>query len=112
MIEKEMDNRGSKSITCFKSVIVKEQRLDDSWQGEYTPRLRYSLMGFERNYQVKILSNQINKYRSYTTIVTPQLQTKLPIDPYLLNANFVTGFTDGEGSFIISIQREPRYKTG
>jgi hypothetical protein len=73
MIEKEMEYSGSKSITCFKSVIVKEQRLDDSWHGEYTPRLRYSLMGFERNYQVKILSNQINKYRSYTSIVTLQL---------------------------------------
>jgi hypothetical protein len=101
MIEREMDNRGSKLITglctstSHKSGIVKEQRVNGSWRGVNTPRLRYTLMGFERNYQVKILSKQINKYISYTSRVTPQLQIQLPRDPYLLNAanHFVSGFT-------------------
>jgi hypothetical protein len=82
MIEREMGYRGSKSITdqleysrwliklnlinphkptSHKSVIVKEQRVDGSWCGVYTPRLRCTLTDFERNYQVKIPSNQINK---------------------------------------------------
>jgi len=71
MIEREMGYRGSKSITdlhkptSHKSVIVKEQRVDGSWHNRC---LRCTLMGFERNYQVKIPSKQINKYREYTFI--------------------------------------------
>jgi len=67
MIEREMGYRGSKSITdlhkptSHKSVIVKEQRVDGSWCGVYSSRLRCTLTDFERNYQVKIPSNQINK---------------------------------------------------
>ena len=69
MIEKEMGYRGSKSVTGLaKSVIVKEQRVDGSWH----VCLRYTLMDFERNYQVKNLSNQINK-RLFTSIATCQL---------------------------------------
>jgi hypothetical protein len=49
-------------------------------------------MGFERNYQVKILTNQLlNKF--YSTNSTN-------INPW-----FITGFSDAEGSFIISISR-------
>lgn len=32
--------------------------------------------------------------------------------PSLLNPFFVTGFTDAEGSFILSINRSSRYKSG
>jgi hypothetical protein len=103
MKETEMEHRGS--ISNYK--FVKEQRLYGSWHGKYNPCLRYNLMGFERNYQVKILSNQINKVRFYSTTA---IQSQ--INPNLLNPNFITGFTDAEGSFIISIQREPRNKTG
>ena len=66
MIEKEMGYRGSKSITdlhkptSHKSVIVKEQRVDGSWCGISLPHLRCTLMGFERNYQIRIPSNQKN----------------------------------------------------
>jgi hypothetical protein len=40
------------------NLTVKEQRVDGSWL--LKNNLRYTLMGFERNYQVKIPSNQIN----------------------------------------------------
>jgi hypothetical protein len=79
MKETEMGYRGSKSITDFfipashKSVIVKEQRVDGSWYNNGVMCLRCTLVGFERNYQVKIPSKQINK-RNYTSIASPQSQ--------------------------------------
>jgi len=54
MSENEMGNRGSKSA----NIAVKEQRVNGSWHNKC---LRCILMDFERNYQVKILSNQFNK---------------------------------------------------
>jgi hypothetical protein len=90
MKETEMGNRGSKSE--FTANSVKEQRVDGSWHGFVSPCLRCTLMGFERNYQVKIPSNQINKYRSYSSIAVQQCSTQhLTLDPF-----FVTGLTDGE----------------
>jgi hypothetical protein len=89
MKETEMGYRGSKSSllnTTSKCVSkgVKEQRVDGSW---YWPlknkgqHLRCTLMGFERNYQVKILSKQLNNisFSSYST--------QCKIDPW-----FITGF--------------------
>jgi hypothetical protein len=56
-------------------------------------------MGFERNYQVKILTNQLlNKFYS-----TSQNNQKL-------NPWFITGFSDAEGSFIISMYRNEKSK--
>lgn len=94
MNESEMENRGSKSDLSKKS--VKEQRVDGSWLLNKTANpkrsLRCTLMGFERNYQVKILTNQLlNKFYSTNSI---------NINPW-----FITGFSDAEGSFIISISR-------
>jgi len=55
-----MEYRGSKSI--FIANIVKEQRVDGSWLLSklvvLIRSLRCTLMGFERNYQIKILSKQ------------------------------------------------------
>jgi hypothetical protein len=62
MNENEMDNRGSKSVvvSTLENAIVKEQRVYGSWYGCFiAPCLRYTLTGSERNYQIKILSNQI-----------------------------------------------------
>jgi hypothetical protein len=64
MIEKEMGYRGSKSeiteLAAVKTISVKEQRVDGSCfgSGRY-PKLRCTLMGFERYYQISIPSNQI-----------------------------------------------------
>ena len=58
MIENEMGYRGSKSE--FNQIgSVKEQRVDGSCFGQ-SSKLRYTLMAFERKYQIKIPSKQIN----------------------------------------------------
>jgi hypothetical protein len=97
MNENEMGYRGSKSSLfkynsqpVRKNKGVKEQRVDGSWCFLKGKHLRCTLTGFERSYQVKIPSNQLFK-RSYST------------SGKLLNPNFVTGFTDAEGCFTLSI---------
>jgi hypothetical protein len=55
--ENKMEYRGSKSV--FNNT-VKEQRVDGSWfLAKIARSLRCTLMGFERNYQIKILSKQL-----------------------------------------------------
>ena len=88
MIEKEMGYRGSKSELGSKYNSVKEQRVDGSWHflaNQKKKCLRCTLMGFERNYQVKILSKQINKSRTYCSIAThkPLLET-FSMNPWFL----------------------------
>lgn len=100
MVEKEMGYRGSKSThnivyytgtaTINNNVlgVVKEQRLDGGCIGATctekitVPMLRYNLMGLERGYQVKFLSNQTNfmNLRGYSTYCTlnPQIQESSP----------------------------------
>ena len=97
------------------------QRVYDSWCEIMVLilHLRCILMGLERDYPVKVLSNPIKFYRPSSTYSScfPQPKIKLrsrsfstlksPLDP-----NFITGFIDAEGSFVISIQKEPKNKTG
>nr|YP_010835458.1 hypothetical protein QLP32_mgp32 [Perenniporia fraxinea]WFS78691.1 hypothetical protein [Perenniporia fraxinea] len=99
MNENEMGYRGSKSA----HKAVKEQRVDGSWFLARKARsLRYTLMGFERNYQVKIPSKQLNKlYYSTVRAITTNI-----------NPNFVSGFTDAEGCFGISIYKNKKLNTG
>jgi len=98
--EKIMGYRGSKSDFNMKS--VKEQRVDGSlWIKQI--HVRCTLMGFERNYQIKIPSKQLNKnIKNFST-----LQPQPKITPW-----FVTGLIDAEGSFIISINRKKELKLG
>jgi hypothetical protein len=94
MMETEMGYRGSKSKFVTQPDFVKEQRVDGSWSIAKNKKmlLRCTLMGFERNYLVKIPTNQLNiNNRRYSTLST---QTK--INPW-----FITGFSDAESSFII-----------
>lgn len=58
-------------------------------------------MGFERGYQVRIPSNQVNT-RRLTTIHLPSNQ---------MNPWFFTGFSDAEGSFSILVQHNIKYNT-
>jgi hypothetical protein len=57
-------------------------------------------MGFERYYQVKILSKQLNFKRNFSTLVKISK----------LNPWFVTGFVDGDWSFGITIYIANRIK--
>jgi hypothetical protein len=64
MIEREMDYRGSKSESTELSSVInsseKEQRVDGYYFG-INPKLRCTLMGFERNYRIKIPSKHLIK---------------------------------------------------
>jgi len=113
--EKNVGYRGSKSVIC-KNIAVKEQRVYGSWRGMNLPHLRCTLTGFERNYQIKNLSNQIplslirgfSSKHSESLIKNPSLEARsYPIDPW-----FITGFVDAEGSFMIRVRKNPKYKVG
>ena len=83
MNESEMGYRGSKSEFLMNS--VKEQRVDGSWSNYLLNNsfLRYTLMGGESRYQIKIPSNQINT-KNFSTF-----NSSLPINPW-----FITGLID------------------
>jgi hypothetical protein len=96
MNENEMGYRGSKSIL---KNIVKEQRVDGSWCNKPL-YLRCTLMGFERNYQIKILSKQLNN-KNYSTLSKTSLT-------YKLNPWFITGFSNAEGCFSFGIKPDAK----
>lgn len=111
---RKMDNRGSKSnYTMF----VKEQRVDGSYTNLKSSGLvlRCTLRGFERTTWAGISSsNQILNKRLYSTTVRsmdsknllqPKLLNKYE-DNFSLNPWFITGFTDGDGSFAVSIAKK------
>ena len=110
--------RGSKSvvIAALGSTTVKEQRVDGNLLAASLANSRCTLTDFERNYQGKILSNQINrqKRRLYTTKVIQQQHSgeevvtagnKDNLREGMMNPNFVSGFIDAEGCFLISVNR-------
>jgi len=108
IIERAMGYRGSKS-EVFANTSVKEQRVDGSYIGVLNnPMLRYTLTGSERNYQVKILSNQINQIRTYSA--NNNLSQKSMLNGSI-NPWFLTGFSDAESSFSILIQHNKNYAT-
>ena len=108
MLERKMDYRGSKS-NKGNALFVKEQRVDGS-QHIYLTKfkimcLRCTLMGFERNYQIRILSNQLNNVRFNSSM--NKLETRFNINPW-----FLTGFADGEASFLVNIYKSSSHKSG
>jgi len=65
--ENKMDNRGSK-LNKVLPLFLKEQRVDGHRYINLM-HLRYALTGFERNYQIRIPSNQlITLRRSYSSL--------------------------------------------
>ena len=100
--EKEVGNRGSKSMACQNTpashnghAVVKEQRVDGSCIG--FPMLRCTLTVFERSFLITDLSKQISLYST-------QVSTNQPKDS-LLNPWFITGFVDAEGCFLLQVRR-------
>jgi hypothetical protein len=138
--EKNVGNRGSKSAIFSplapENIAVKEQRVNGSWHGKRLPCLRYTLMGFERNYHIIIPSPQVfakqystnNRTCSFEerkTIFKDHLALLSPSSQGLrvgsrgavnklnnINPFFITGFTDGEGSFMISVKKSSLYRQG
>lgn len=64
--------------------------------------LRNTLMGFEINYQIKILSNQIFKIRQFCSSAVSN-QPIINSQSAPLKPLFITGFVDAEGSFTVSV---------
>jgi hypothetical protein len=109
MKETEMGYRGSKSGFFLQQKPVKEQRVDGSWSiAKNKMLLRCTLMGFERNYPVKIPTNQLN-YRNYSTF-SNYSEIKPIRTNYNLNPWFITGFSEAEASFIISLYKNEKSK--
>jgi len=107
MMETEMGYRGSKSEIKSpqpNQISVKEQRVDGSCFGLLKPKLRFTLMGFERSYQVRVLSKQLNKLFFSTVSYIPQSSQ--------LNPFFVTGFCDAECTFTLKITKSLSSKIG
>jgi hypothetical protein len=111
---RKMDNRGSKSI-IYKNIIVKAQRVDGSWLLNLNAfnSLRCTLRGFERISLYGSLSYlNINKHffsTKITTIITKEpknIKSFIYKDGFKLNPWFVSGFTDGDGSFAVSITKK------
>jgi len=103
MMETEMGYRGSKSEIQSpqpKEISVKEQRVDGSWfLAKKARSLRYTLMGFERSYQVRFLSNQMVEKKN--------LFFSTQLNPY-----FVTGFCDAESSFQVLVSKNKNTRLG
>lgn len=56
--------------------------------------------------------NKLGRASFSTLALQSAMRIPLEMSQYLLNPNFVTGFTDGEGCFLIIIRKNPRMKTG
>jgi hypothetical protein len=107
MIEKEMDYRGSKSD---RYMSVKEQRVDDSWY----KRNSFVFKVYSNGYR-KILSTQnpflANTYTGFSRSLTRGISS-ISIKNPALHPYFVTGFSDGESYFSISLNRSSKMNTG
>ena len=123
MIESEMDYCGSKSIILSDNIVVKEQRVDGSCieastKEKKSSMLRCTLMDFERSYQIKTRSNQINSGQKYTrsfhtTKVRPSEEQNIKnLQIKAINPWYLTGFVDAEGSFLILIRKNKNLKIG
>ena len=109
--ENKMDDRESKSVLCGRKLCnaVKEQRVYGSGLVlYYDTSLRCILRGFERNSKIynhsKLMSN---KLFSTSTIDINHNELMLKMNPW-----FLTGFSDGEASFILYIQKTNSTKIG
>ena len=79
--------------------------------------LRCTLNNLKINCQVNILSNKINKYKFFTTLIVNGNYHEnntffAPLRTQKIHPWFITGFTDGEGCFLVSFYKDKRQKTG
>lgn len=113
--ENKMDNRESKSVIS-QNITVKDQRVDGNGQEKFNSCLRCTLTNFERNFEVNNQSKQIHKrffslFRGNRLdnleINSSNTSVSIKINPW-----FITGFSDGEASFILYIQKTNNTKIG
>jgi hypothetical protein len=75
------------------------------------PKLRYTLMGLEKGYQVKIPSKQLNFQNfTFTTLLSRPLISQVQFKNNEIKPWFLTGITDAEGCFQISVRADNKYK--
>lgn len=105
--EREVGNRGSKSGMLSE----KEQRVYGNWHAVFSPCLRCTLRGFERNLRIRVPSKQIIQSQLFSTLNTT---TKAITDKpkFIILPWFVTGFADAEGCFMLTIRKAPRQTLG
>lgn len=104
--EREVGNRGSKS----EMLSEKEQRVYGNWHAVFSPSLRCTLRGFERNLRIKIPSKQIIQSQLFSTLnIRTNAITK---NKFIVLPWFVTGFADAEGCFMLIVRRAPRQTLG
>jgi hypothetical protein len=111
-METEMGYRGSKSVSLFLKNFedtVKEQRVDGSLL--LKNNIRCTLMGWETSYQVKALTKQLNRlsHNNITKLNIRSFSTKASSTK--LNPGFISGFSDAESCFSISITPNPKLNT-
>ena len=107
--ESEMGYRGSKSVLL--NSTVKEQRVDGSYFG-FNPKLRCTLMNFERISRVKFPSKQLN-VRNFSSPCCPYGRDAFSSNSSaIINPWFWTGLIDAEGSFSVIVSRSKSHKTG
>lgn len=68
---------------------------------------KYSSIKYRRHCREIPRPKSFEHRRFYSSATNPDLNNK-----YSLNPSFITGLIDGEGSFIVSILKNPRYNTG
>ena len=95
-----MDDRESKIIG--KEPIVKEQRVNGNGLVLYYDTcLRCTLKGFERNFEI----NTHSKLRSNKLFSTSTIDINHNEFVSKMNPGVLTGFSDGEASFLVYIQK-------
>jgi hypothetical protein len=65
-------------------------------------------MGYESSYQVKIPTNQLNNRTGRSKFSTAR--SPRTTEPQKINPWFITGFSDAEGCFMISIYKDLKSK--
>ena len=115
-VEREMGNRGSKPVvglnkpTSHKPSTVKDKRVDGSWYKRNSLVFKIYSNGYR-----KILSNQ-NPFLAYIyTGFSRSLKrgfSSISIKKPTLHPYFVTGFSDGESYFSISLNKSSKMNTG
>ena len=104
----------NRCLTCLRYALKGlERNLQIRIHSKQIICLRYALKGLERNLQIRIHSKQIITHRLYTSKAVQQFVHSDSQNTFKkLHPAFISGITDGEGSFIININKNNNLKFG